>query len=625
MVLRLLTLALGLALLCTAADEYAGSTVCAGCHHQISESQSKTAMAKTWRTGQPHAQQLHFDEGSLHYQVQGDAFSVAAPGSAKLTIPVDALVGGERHGISFLLGLDQWGGLPLERPAMVEARYALSHTGALVLSPGFRKEHPADQEDELGRTLSPSFEARCLSCHGKPGTLGAGKLGGVQCESCHGPALAHVESVTSGKSAAQMVRPASLKGPASMEVCAQCHSSLSANGHIDPMPEDLLVSSQVLALRNTECFIQSGENVACTSCHNPHEDSTAVAQKSVAVCLQCHSSSARPHAAICPKNQTQGCIGCHMPTVPSDSFQLTDHWIRVHRQPGNQPVPPDPKLQSQLVPKREYLRLIVTESDEKMAQVTARLAKGEAFRSVAHDLSVDPTAPGGGFLGDVALADMDPKLAAAVSHLPHDGSSAVVESGGRRFLFHRLPRDFKWDADRLYTEAVQLNNHGERAKAVAKNEEALQAYPYFLRALILMGTILGEAGNPDRAAQVLQFSTQLYPKDASAEFNLALTLNQYPAKQIEALRRAIELDPDMVAAYQSLGASLYASGQPAAAIDAFRRGLQIDPLSASLYYDLGLALQQQGDASGAKRALDLATRIDPKIQAQKQLAPNRGQ
>jgi tetratricopeptide (TPR) repeat protein len=260
-----------------------------------------------------------------------------------------------------------------------------------------------------------------------------------------------------------------------------------------------------------------------------------------------------------------------------------------------------------------------------MAQVTARLAKGEAFRSVAHDLSVDPTAPGGGFLGDVALADMDPKLAAAVSHLPHDGSSAVVESGGRRFLFHRLPRDFKWDADRLYTEAVQLNNHGERAKAVAKNEEALQAYPYFLRALILMGTILGEAGNPDRAAQVLQFSTQLYPKDASAEFNLALTLNQYPAKQIEALRRAIELDPDMVAAYQSLGASLYASGQPAAAIDAFRRGLQIDPLSASLYYDLGLALQQQGDASGAKRALDLATRIDPKIQAQKQLAPNRGQ
>ncbi len=582
-------------------------------------------MARTWRTGDQTPAQLQFEEGPLHYQVQGNAFSVAAQGSRKLTVPVQALVGGQRHGISFLLGLDQLGGVPLERPAMLEARYALAHTGALVLSPGFRKDQPADHEDELGRTLSPSFEARCLSCHGKPGTLGAGKLGGVQCESCHGPALAHVESVKNGQSAAQMVRPASLKGTVGMQACAQCHSSLAVNGHIDPMPEDLLVSSQVLALRNTECFIQSGEKVNCTSCHNPHEDSSAVVQKSEGACLQCHSLKARPHAAVCPKNQTQGCVGCHMPTVPSDSFKLTDHWIRVHPQDGVRSVPPDQSLQTQVVPKREYLRLIVTETDEKMAEVTRRLQKGEAFQSVAHDLSEDPTAPGGGFLGDVALADMDAKLADAVSHLAHDGNSAVVESGGRRFMFHRLARDFKWNADRLYTEAVQLNNQGERAKAVAKNQEALQEYPYFLRALILMGTILGEAGNPDRAAEVLQFSTQLYPKDASAEFNLALTLNKYPAKQIEALRRAIELDPDMVAAYQSLGASLYANGQPAAAIDAFRRGLQIDPLSAVLYFDLGLALQQQGDAAGAKRALDLAASIDPKMAAQKQLAPNRGQ
>ena len=432
------------------------------------------------------------------------------------------------------------------------------------------------------------------------------------------PSLAHVESIKSGKvTAAQMVRPASLKGAAGMEACAQCHSGLSLTGHIDPMPEDLLVSSQVPALKNSECFIQSGEKLTCANCHNPHEDSKAVAQRTVATCLQCHALNVQPHAAICPKNQTEGCVGCHMPTVRSDSFNLTDHWIRANAQPGAKPLPPDPDLQTQIIPKREYLRIIVVENNQQMAEVTARLAKGEPFRSVAHDLSIEPTAPGGGFLGDVALADMDPKLAQAVGHLPHDANSSVVELGGRLIIFHRQPRDFKWEANRLYEEAVKLNNRGERAKAVAKNEEALQYYPYLQRGLILMGTILGESGNAQRAAEVLQFSTQLYPNDAFAQFNLALTLNSQPAAQVQALRRALELDPDMVSAYQTLGASLYSAGQPAAAIEAFRQGLQIDPLSAVLYFDLGLALQQQGDAVAAQKALDLAALIDPAIAKRK--------
>jgi tetratricopeptide (TPR) repeat protein len=164
---------------------------------------------------------------------------------------------------------------------------------------------------------------------------------------------------------------------------------------------------------------------------------------------------------------------------------------------------------------------------------------------------------------------------------------------------------------------VQLDSKGEIAKAAAKNQEALQRYPFFLRALILMGSLLGEGGKPERASDVLQFVAQLYPKDAFSEFNLALTLSKHPQEQIEALRRAIELDPDMVAAYESLGASLYASGQPAAAIETFRRGLQIDPLSAILYFDEGVALQHQGDMAAAKRALDLAAQIDPTIRTRK--------
>jgi tetratricopeptide (TPR) repeat protein len=294
----------------------------------------------------------------------------------------------------------------------------------------------------------------------------------------------------------------------------------------------------------------------------------------------------------------------------------------VHPESGLKIPPGDATLRSRVTPKREFLRLIVVDSDDKMKTVTDRLAKGQSFTAVAHDLSTDPTAPGGGFIGDFALSDMDPKLSAAAAHLAYGADSAVIVSGTNRMILHRLPRDFKWDADQLFRAALDLQKHGDLKGAIAKDQEALQVYPYFLRALILMGTMLGQAGDANRASEVLRFAIEFYPKDAASQFNLALTLGKQPALQMEALRRTIELDPDMVAPYQSLGAALYASGQPTVAIDTFRRGLEIDPLSAILNYDLGLALKQQGDSAGADNALSLADRLDPEISARKTPAPN---
>ncbi len=583
-------------------------------------------MARTWRSPNSKFAELNFEEGkdlgsqkALHYGIRKNGshieVSVSRPPKPPLTLPVQAMVGGERHGQSFLLHLDQLGGLSLARPALIEARYALSHAGTLVLSPGFRKETPLDREDELGRVLSPTFELRCLTCHGKPGTLGAGSQGGVRCESCHGEGSTHVESLTVPGS--QLIKPKRLEGEAIIEVCAQCHSGLSPTDHSDPMPEDLLVSSQVPALRNSECYIQSGKQLTCTACHDPHTDSTAVAQSSVKVCLRCHSISTPQHAGICPVDQKEGCVGCHMPSVQSDSFRLTDHWIRAHPESSAAAHTRPEAFSSQVIPKREFLRLIAVESDEQMNIVRTRLGKGEPFSAVAHDLSVDPTAPGGGFIGDVALADMNPQLSAAASHLVHDANSDVIHVGDKQIMLHRMSRDFKWQADLLFKQAEELNNRGDRLAAITKNQRALEVYPYMLRSLVLMGTMLGQAGDAGRASEVLAFAAQSYPHDATSEFNLALTLSKQPASQIEALRRTIGLDPDMTAAYESLGAVLYATGKPAEAIATFRSGLQIDPLSAILYYDLGLALNAQGDDVGAKDSLNLAVLLDPDISAHK--------
>ncbi|MGH9581959.1 MAG: cytochrome c3 family protein [Bryobacteraceae bacterium] len=617
-------------IVCTAADAsstgYAGGKTCSMCHREIATSQAQTAMANTWRGISGRSLPKNFDEKkaegpdpALRYEIRRDdggfEFSVTPPDGARLSLPVKAIMGGKRHGISFLAGIDAVGGIPLERRALIECRYVYSPQGSLALSPGFLTQKPSDFEDRLGRVLSPGFERRCLTCHGQPGTLGAGKQGGVRCESCHGPGLAHVASFSRARRNQPAILPKALNRKTSMVICAQCHTGLSAAIHADPLPEDLLVSSQVTALRNSACFIQSGGNIGCTDCHNPHRDSARLAETSVTTCLRCHSASVARHAAICPVNAATDCIRCHMPSVVENSFRLTDHWIRVHPEQGINSSMRNGNFGSLVAPRREFLRIIVAENLEKAGTALQRLKKGDPFSDVAHDMSADPSAPGGGYIGEMQLSQIDPKLAAAAALLPYGGTSGVIDLGDRRVILHRLPRDFKWKADQLFQQASALKNRGELKAAADKDQQALRAYPYFLRALVLMASIVGQAGDSQRAFDILRFAVQFYPKDASAQFDLALTLGKQPSEQIEAFRRAIELDPDMVAAYQSLGAALYSAGQPQSAVETFRQGLRIDPLSAVLYYDLGLALKRQGDQSGATRALSIAAKLDPEIGA----------
>ena len=604
---------------------YAGPEICAQCHVDIAKMQAQTAMANTWRGSMPRAFGENFNPRAAgtqgahqSYQVrfQGKRLecTLALPNGAALMLPVEVVVGGRRNGFSFLERIDKVNGIPLERSALIEGRYAYRQNASgsgLVVSPGFDPATPATLGDALGRVLSPAFAQKCLTCHGEPNTLGAGNLGGVRCESCHGPAAEHVASVTSAAHAGRLVTPNKLTRANAMTVCAQCHTGLA--NRTDPIPEDVLVSSQVTALSNSECFIQSGGDVTCVDCHNPHQDSVHVAERSVNTCLRCHSLSLQRHASICPVNKTVGCIGCHMPSVSENAFHLTDHWIRVHPEQNASVHQPDAALRSRVEPKHEFLRIIVVATHDEAVKAIQRLAKGESFTTVAHDVSMDPTASGGGYIGDMDLSQMDERLRSAAARLEYNETSGIIDLNNRCVILHRMPRDFKEQAAQVFQQATALKAKGDLKAAVEKDQEALRIYPYFLRALVFMGTSLGEAGNAERAREVLQFAVQSYPNDAPAQFDLALTLAREPSGEVQALRRALELDPELLAAYESLGAALYSVGKPNEAIDAFRKGLQVNPLSAILNYDLGLALVKKGDEAGGRQALALAEAIDPAI------------
>ncbi|HVN04813.1 MAG TPA: peptidylprolyl isomerase [Bryobacteraceae bacterium] len=562
----------------------------------------------------------------MERQQGGLVFSATMPGAAKSTLPVKVIMGGESHGLSFLLAIDKLGNLPLARPALIEARYVYnSPNKALARSPGFATEAPTSYEDAFGRVLSPGFQEKCLTCHGEPGTTGAGARGGVQCESCHGPGAEHVAAIRHGKTGG-IINPKKLTGERAILVCERCHAGFTERS--DPLPNELLVSSQVVALRNSECFAQSGQGLICTNCHDPHRDRppAEVEKISTVACLHCHSTEAKPRAALCPLNAHGECIGCHMPRVDQGVFQMTDHWIRVHPEQGIHAAAHDPGLQPQFAPLREFLRILVVADREKAERAAAKIAQGNAFSDVAHDVSIDETAAVGGYAGEVWLSQMDPKLAAVAAKLGYGETSGIIDMGNRWMMLQRMPRDFKVGAEALFEQAAARKARGDSKDALAKDVEALRVYPHFLRALVFMGAALGETGEVQQGSQVLAFAAQIYPKDATAQFDLGLTLGASGnhAGQVAAFRRALDLDPDKIAVYESLGAELYAEGLWQGAIDVCRAGLQIDPLAARLYFNLSLMLEQHGDTAEAKTARDLATRIDPAIARQTPSHPAPG-
>ena len=534
--------------------------------------------------------------------VSAFTYSVNTSDGAKISLPIKILVGGRRHGLGFLAPISRVDGIPLARPALIQARYAWSpEKNKLLLAPGCSGAKPQSLEAALGLVLSPTFETRCLSCHGQPSVSGTGKEGGVHCESCHGPGSEHLPAVAHGNPLRGIINPERLPSEDSIAICAQCHVGLTRFS--DPNADDLLVANQVRAIESSECFIQSGKAFSCTACHDPHDDASAE-ERTIQACLGCHAGGKPKHAAICPVNASSGCVDCHMPSVEMGPLYLVDHLIRVHPEQKIQPTNHGSELKTQVHPISGYLRMIVTDTADAAVQSRARILKGESFYRVAQETSVDPTSSIGGYLGRKAFDAKD--------SLDYGETSEIRQSGGRWVIFQRLPRDFRYQAEQLQSQAEDIAAHNSTAAAITKAQEALKIYPQFLRSLRFIGITYAQGGNPRKGADVLAVATRLYPEDGPTHFALASVLELLgDAKQASIeYRKTISLEKDFTAAYSNLGRIEYQSSDLEGAIETFRHGLLIDPLSAELNSALGRALLRAGDSAGATQATELAHKLD---------------
>ena len=605
---------------------YVGREVCAGCHKDIELTQVTTNMSGTWRTLETGHFPANYSEThaegpdpAIHYALKRTGeklqYEVQMPGQPVQQFPVEALVGGPRHGISFLVRIPALEGSPLPVARLIEARYFHSSVqDKLAFSLGFPEDKPSTYETAFGRVLTPYLEKRCLSCHVAPRTLGTHVETGVSCENCHGPGRAHVAAVRNHSRDLAILNPDKLPKPARIAPCSQCHAGSSVVA--DPMPDDVLISDQVTALRNSECWRESGGQIACTDCHNPHKDAprAVLAGRAEKTCLGCHSATVTKHAALCPVNRTSGCVPCHMADETRGAFVIAEHWIRVHPEQKVKVPPQNAAWRTTITPNHLFLRMIVLNDRQTAAGIRQQLLAGGSFFDLARANSIDrATATEGGYLGDLKRDELDPAWASSALKLQPGEISDVIDTNGKYFIVQRMSRTFREDAEAVFNKAMELRKEGRQQEYVNELLESLKIYPHLLRALTWLGAAYGDSGNPTVSAGILGLAERLYPQDAGVHFNLGIAYGAgAPGDEVAEYRRTLEIDPDYVPAYLNLGGALFAKGQYDEAIQVYRKGINVNPLAASLHYSLGISLDKMGQKQEAESELALAATIDSK-------------
>jgi hypothetical protein len=337
-------------------EPYVGSIVCKDCHTAIYNDYIHTAHYNTSSDSLPVFVQSEFaagknrfsfnDDETVVMEKQGDQYyqSLYVNGQKKSSASFDIVVGSGRKAQTFLYynEIGKVSQLPV-------SWFVSQHSWAN--SPGFPADHP-----KFDRNI-PSY---CMGCHSSyigvkqtykglamEEQFEKGKIiYGIDCERCHGPALAHVEYQTSHpkeKEGKYMTKIASLSRVQKNDACALCHSGFknSQQSVFQFKPGDDLNNfyvpeypgfdtsnmdvhgNQAQLMMASKCFRLS-KDLTCNSCHNVHVKERDRIETFSQRCATCHKevdhsfNKKGEYTSILQNN----CIDCHMPLKASNLITM---------------------------------------------------------------------------------------------------------------------------------------------------------------------------------------------------------------------------------------------------------------------------------------------------------------
>lgn len=317
---------------------YSGSKTCALCH----PTQAKHFRDNSMSRALEQVDKCKILGGDIHYRFSFGPYSYSIKRSEskvlyQVTDGKDVFVaellyafGQGKAGQTYVYNIDG---------AFYESRVSYyAELKALDLTVGASESKPSSLREAAGRLMDSADSTKCFGCHTTGARIGntlqlKSYEAGVQCESCHGPGGAHVDSVRDGKPAPHTIR--SLKGmdpQQANEMCGTCHRTWETvmimglkgpnNARFPPY-----------RLANSSCFSLDDRRISCLACHNPHGELVSDDRAYDSKCTACHNAS---NTAI--KKRTclvakEACTTCHMPRISNAEAHhaFPDHWIRVGR------------------------------------------------------------------------------------------------------------------------------------------------------------------------------------------------------------------------------------------------------------------------------------------------------
>ncbi len=478
----------------------------------------------------------------------------------------------------------------------------------------------------------------------------------IDCESCHGPARAHVAAARDAGSGGASDGPAAMPSlvtldtDASLNVCFRCHALKDAlePGYLpgrglenhyalkfpilgdEPYFPDGRVSTFAYQANHlySDCFVSG--SMTCTDCHAPHSsDYVDVWKRPLpdrfddGQCLACHASKADDiagHTRHPVGSEGSRCVACHMPYLQHPElgedirFSRSDHVIAI----------PRPAFDDSLGLRSACA---ACHTDRTPAELQATTDRWWAPIKPHHPLVA----------GLLRARKMTGRVEVARQILRPDLDHPIAQFAG---LAHLLERHLNPDMARLEPEIVDSLTAlaaaadldvralalaalhyaaGEEAGVRRTMADALRADTSIaLRrrwalALGYMADRERDAGRTDTALAVYRKALEVSPDDARtlAAMGLAYRRAGQPGQAVTTLRRAIEIEPDLPLARVNLAIALQEADRVADAARALTEAIGRTPFEPMAHFSLGNLLLRAGRSADAERAYARAVELDP--------------
>ncbi|MFQ5913490.1 MAG: tetratricopeptide repeat protein [Nitrospinota bacterium] len=264
--------------------------------------------------------------------------------------------------------------------------------------------------------------------------------------------------------------------------------------------------------------------------------------------------------------------------------------------------------------------MILLKDEATARKVAELLAQGKAFADLASQYSIDPTKERGGFLGRVALNNLNEQVRAMVGSLKVGGFTGPVRVQNGLAFFQRTTTAH-------YSEALQLMRSKKFSEALDPLGKDLSLNPDRVHSLTLRAYALQRLDRSKEAKEAYRRILKRDPKNVLSYNNLGTLLDQEGnyAEAAKMFERAIALKPKQDVILHNL-AWIYSARleQPSKALAFIRKAIALKADAANYHAMLGDIYRRLGNRQKAREAVKKAADLEPQNQEYRQTLAKLG-